>query len=883
MDNITRLDIVTIELNSGTIHRSWLNHSIGSADIQANAFGVDLVRDSQPVDLTGGSVFGYFRDPQGNNIAITTGYTIDGNRAYVVLPQACYNYEGQFVLAIKVIGGGVTGTMRIVDGMVDNTNTGGAVAPTETVPTYSEILAEYDAMVAATTAANTATTAANTAAANVGAIVASAYSTSATYAVGDYCTKDGNLYRCITDITSGESWTAAHWTAVSLGNDVASIGNDVSDLKSAIKTSQLDLSETTWTDGFYLDRDGSTYTMSSSAITGFISVDGVQILHIVTYLRKGVRFCKYDANQNVIGYYDQNTTTNWSKTDIDYDVSDASFIRLSCGVSYKGEFSLIVRVVDSFSEIDDKIEDITTDTIYSFSFGTWTDNKYLDSDGSTPTLNGASVSGYIDVSDCLSVNVTTTMVNGQYICLYDSDYNVIDYIRSNDASYTEKSYIINVLSASYIRLSCGTSAKSTASVNANIKGQIKKASDDLYPASFYSVEIPSWTDGVFLDSDGSTPTLNGASASSYIDIEGMCFANVNTTMVNGMYILIYDSDHNIIDRVRSNDSSYTEAIYHLELFGAKYIRISCRTAAKPSAKVYSDIKEQIGIITKKVNDVENGTVRLTLGNTYTTLNDILTYAGTIASADLRVLIYIPEGEYDAFAGIDLANESANFRGLIVPDYVDLIGVGSPENTIIKAELPADMTGYAYQRNSISTLNLWRNNNLKNLKVISKNMRYPVHNDKAINDEKDYYVEHFENCYFLANGESGVVADNIAFGSGMAKGAQLFFENCVFDSPMNPYMCANIHNRVNGKSPVTWSFKHCEFIGGQYSMLLTSYNSGQTDNLNFIGCKMDGKIIFQTALSSHQCDYKLFGAGNDLQGYVWNTSTEKPSAVAMMIS
>lgn len=149
MENITRMDIVQIELNSGNLHRSWLNHSIGSGDIQANAFGVDVFRDGEPVSLSGGSVQGYFRDPRGNNIAITTGNTVSGNRAYVVLPQACYNYDGQFTLAIKVIGGGVTGTMRIVDGIVDNTNTGSAVAPTGTVPTYQEVLAVYDQMVAA--------------------------------------------------------------------------------------------------------------------------------------------------------------------------------------------------------------------------------------------------------------------------------------------------------------------------------------------------------------------------------------------------------------------------------------------------------------------------------------------------------------------------------------------------------------------------------------------------------------------------------------------------------------------------------------------------------------------------------------------------------------
>lgn len=61
--------------------------------------------------------------------------------------------------------------------------------------------------------------------------MAPAYSTSATYAVGDYVNYNGSIYRCTTAITTAESWTAGHWTAVVLGADLAS---QVSDLKNAI-------------------------------------------------------------------------------------------------------------------------------------------------------------------------------------------------------------------------------------------------------------------------------------------------------------------------------------------------------------------------------------------------------------------------------------------------------------------------------------------------------------------------------------------------------------------------------------------------------------------------------------------------------------------------
>ena len=146
---VYKQNIVDIELNSGNVHRSFLKHSIGTGDSAADRFGVRVFRDKEEVDLDGVSCQGFFRNSRGENIALTSAGTVDGNIAYVTLPQACYNYEGPFCLSIKLIGGGVTGTMRIVDGMVDNTNTGSAVAPTETVPTYQEVLAVYDDMVEA--------------------------------------------------------------------------------------------------------------------------------------------------------------------------------------------------------------------------------------------------------------------------------------------------------------------------------------------------------------------------------------------------------------------------------------------------------------------------------------------------------------------------------------------------------------------------------------------------------------------------------------------------------------------------------------------------------------------------------------------------------------
>lgn len=144
MDDIRHVDLVDIDLDIGTVHRSFLNKTIGSGDSSANRFGVRVFRSGEPVSLAGASCHGFFRNSHGENIALTAYGTVAGNTAYVTLPQACYNYDGPFTLAIKLLGDGVTGTMRIIDGQVSNTNTGGAVGPVGTIPTYQEVLALYN-------------------------------------------------------------------------------------------------------------------------------------------------------------------------------------------------------------------------------------------------------------------------------------------------------------------------------------------------------------------------------------------------------------------------------------------------------------------------------------------------------------------------------------------------------------------------------------------------------------------------------------------------------------------------------------------------------------------------------------------------------------------
>ena len=104
--------------------------------------------------------------------------------------------------------------------------------------------------------------------------LAADYSSSKTYVVGEYCIYNGSLYRCTTAITTAESWTAAHWTS-------AVLGDDVSDLKSAIEKSMCDTLVFTSFGGGYMRENGNIYSpTTANKIKKYNLREGVEKVYI---------------------------------------------------------------------------------------------------------------------------------------------------------------------------------------------------------------------------------------------------------------------------------------------------------------------------------------------------------------------------------------------------------------------------------------------------------------------------------------------------------------------------------------------------------------------------------------------------------------------------
>lgn len=228
-----------------------------------------------------------------------------------------------------------------------------------------------------------------------------------------------------------------------------------------------------------------------------------------------------------------------------------------------------------------------------------------------------------------------------------------------------------------------------------------------------------------------------------------------------------------------------------------------------------------------------------------------------ASSQNRYSVKIYEGEYDVFSEYTQAEiENANFKGLYIPNYVDLIGVG---NVVIKGYLPS---GLNYNYSLISPINLNQIHNLENLTITSINCRYAVHDDPPTSSIK--IQRNIKNCKFMKyTGDN--IGYSIAYGSGGRSGADIKFEDCEFYSERG--YAYSYHNNVSFTEPSKIKLIGCKFTttrSNLKSIKFGSMGSGVSDTVNLIGCEANMGITFneESTGSGVGVDFIAKGYSND---------------------
>lgn len=138
MVELYRSDICNVDINKSLL-RTYAGIVLSTGDKLANRFGANVYRQGDPVDLTACAVTGYFIRPNRETVVIPG--AVEGNTAYVDLPQACYTASGSFSLAIKISSTEITQTIRVIDGCIRLSQTDALIDPGEAVPSLDELFA----------------------------------------------------------------------------------------------------------------------------------------------------------------------------------------------------------------------------------------------------------------------------------------------------------------------------------------------------------------------------------------------------------------------------------------------------------------------------------------------------------------------------------------------------------------------------------------------------------------------------------------------------------------------------------------------------------------------------------------------------------------------
>lgn len=220
------MSLILIERNAnlnGPIIPDTLNGVLNGSEIDAHKFIVTATRDGAQIALTG-TVTASFLRADGAEVVLTG--EIKGGAATVTLAQSCYAVPGRFDLTIFVTADGVKTGVYACTGGVRNTTSGTIIDPGQIVPNVDDIIAKQEELAQDVADASSAIESAQ----NAVSYLAPVFSTSRTYAVGEYVTQEGALYICTTAVETAGAWNATNWQSVTFGGEVTGLKSALIDL-----------------------------------------------------------------------------------------------------------------------------------------------------------------------------------------------------------------------------------------------------------------------------------------------------------------------------------------------------------------------------------------------------------------------------------------------------------------------------------------------------------------------------------------------------------------------------------------------------------------------------------------------------------------------------
>lgn len=216
---------IVTELNCNlreAVKVQYLDGNLFSQDVYGNVIRVVVMDGDTPATLSG-TVSGTAIRADGGTVPITDGW-VDGNVAAVSLSAAAYAVPGVISITIKISDTSTVTTLASFVTNVYRTSTDTVVDPGTIIPSIQTLITAIETAVASIPADYSA----------LWTSLAPAFDAnkSGGYAVGEYCTYDGGVYKFKNAHTG--SWSSSDVDAVNLGAGITKNANDIIDLKSAL-------------------------------------------------------------------------------------------------------------------------------------------------------------------------------------------------------------------------------------------------------------------------------------------------------------------------------------------------------------------------------------------------------------------------------------------------------------------------------------------------------------------------------------------------------------------------------------------------------------------------------------------------------------------------
>lgn len=204
--------------------------------------------------------------------------------------------------------------------------------------------------------------------------------------------------------------------------------------------------------------------------------------------------------------------------------------------------------------------------------------------------------------------------------------------------------------------------------------------------------------------------------------------------------------------------------------------------------------------------------------------------------------------------LDDGTHDFSMLGDRLPDYVHIKSAsGEPTRCIIRGDVPDSADDNTITQTS--TINVSRNNNFEGITVTGRNCRYVIHDESNGVDRN--WTRLVKNCRFIHYGNKGardyrnqhggdasqVWQVTRAWGEGASEGSYSQYDNCYFESPVQPWY---VHepNAADSKKPYHKVHNNCTFVstaveyggfGGGINVDNTNDRGGAIHMIDFNNC------------------------------------------------